>query len=193
MTEKLRVYLVDDELPALKRLTRLLEEKDRVEIVGSNINPTSALEEVTHLKPDVLFLDIQMPVLDGFELLSRLPVQPLVIFATAYDRYALKAFEVNSIDYLLKPIEPEQLDRALNKLEQFRSGSRPDWLARPDLDSVLEELSPAWASFLFGAQHRRDFLPLSDYKWVLHVTASLNLSQGLNSFLLAADLCEPTW
>jgi two-component system, LytTR family, response regulator len=80
-------------------------------------------------------------VIDGFELLARLPTQPVVVFATAYDQYALRAFEVNSIDYLLKPIEPEQLERALNKLQQFRHGPRPDWLARPDLGTVLEDLS----------------------------------------------------
>ena len=66
---------------------------------------------------DVLFLDIQMPGMNGFELLSRLPEQPYVVFTTAYDQYALRAFEVNSIDYLLKPVEAEQLERALHKLQ----------------------------------------------------------------------------
>jgi two-component system, LytTR family, response regulator len=141
MSTRMTAYLVDDELPALKRLARLLEETGRVEVIGSSINPAEAIDAITAEMPDILFLDIQMPVIDGFELLSRLPKQPIVIFATAYDHYALRAFEVNSIDYLLKPIEPDQLDRALNKLDQFRSGARPEWLGRPDLKAVLEELS----------------------------------------------------
>jgi two-component system LytT family response regulator len=141
MTTKMKVFLVDDELTALKRLTRLLEGTGRVEIIGASMNPLEAIDAITADMPEALFLDIQMPVIDGFELLSRLPAQPFVVFATAYDQYALKAFEVNSIDYLLKPIEPEQLERALNKLEQFRFGTRPDWLNRPDLRAILEDLS----------------------------------------------------
>src|SRR5215813_886881 len=120
----LRAYLVDDELPALKRLTRLLAATGRVEIVGSTTNPTTAIESISSDLPDVLFLDIQMPGLNGFDLLASLKRQPIVIFTTAYDQYALKAFEVNSVDYLLKPIEPEQLERALRKLEQLQGGQR---------------------------------------------------------------------
>jgi two-component system LytT family response regulator len=134
----LRAYLVDDELPALKRLTRLLEATGRVEIAGSAMNPAAAIEAISNDTPDVLFLDIQMPGLNGFELLARLKRQPVVIFTTAYDQYALQAFEVNSIDYLLKPIEAEQLDRALNKLEQLRSTAQP---ATREFRDLLEALS----------------------------------------------------
>src|SRR5262249_17370441 len=137
----LRAYLVDDELPALKRLTRLLAATGRVEIVGSTTNPTTAIESISSDLPDVLFLDIQMPGLNGFDLLASLKRQPIVIFTTAYDQYALKAFEVNSVDYLLKPIEPEQLERALRKLEQLQGGQRPQWLGQPQLRALLEELS----------------------------------------------------
>jgi two-component system LytT family response regulator len=137
----LRAYLVDDEPPALKRLTRLLDATGRVEIVGSALNPAAAVDAIRAQPPDVLFLDIQMPGMNGFELLSRLERQPAVIFTTAYDQYALRAFEVNSIDYLLKPVEPEQLDRALTKLERFRGGARPSWLERPDLRAVMRELA----------------------------------------------------
>ena len=136
----MKAYLVDDEMPALKRLTRLLEATRRIQVVGSTTNPIQAIDAISADPPEALFLDIQMPEINGFELLSRLDRQPVVIFTTAYDQYALKAFEVNSIDYLLKPVEPEHLERALNKLEQFRS-TRPEWLDRPDFRAVLEELS----------------------------------------------------
>ena len=79
--------------------------------------------------------------MSGFELLSRLSEQPFVIFTTAYDQYALRAFEVNSIDYLLKPVEPKQLERALRKLERLRPIAKPDWQQNPELPALLEELA----------------------------------------------------
>jgi len=114
---KMRAYLVDDESLALDRLSKLLRATRRVEVVGRTTNPKTAVHFLSAARVDVVFLDIHMPELSGFEVLDRLPKQPPVIFTTAYDQYALKAFEVNSIDYLLKPIDPQQLDRALNKLE----------------------------------------------------------------------------
>jgi two-component system LytT family response regulator len=89
----------------------------------------------------VLFLDIQMPAITGFELLARLTVQPFVIFTTAYDEYALRAFEVNSIDYLVKPIETTQLARALKKLDRLRPVSKSAWQQSPDLSRLLQELA----------------------------------------------------
>jgi two-component system LytT family response regulator len=89
----------------------------------------------------VVFLDIQMPGMNGFELLAHLVEQPFVIFTTAYDEYALKAFEVNSIDYLLKPIDPEQLQRALGKIERLRGNASPAWMQHPDFDALLRQLA----------------------------------------------------
>ena len=114
----LRGYVVDDERLAVLRLTRLLEETGRLQVVGSTTDAEEALAFLQANDVDVLFLDIQMPGLTGFELLERLDRDPLVIFTTAYDRYAIDAFTVNSIDYLLKPIEPDRLDRALDKLQR---------------------------------------------------------------------------
>jgi two-component system LytT family response regulator len=132
----LRVFLVDDEALALRRLARLLEATGRVVVVGGATDPRSALELLSNEQIDVLFLDIEMPDMNGFEMLARLESEPLVVFTTAYDQYALRAFEVNSIDYLLKPVEREQLDRALGKIERLRSTG-----ARPDLKPVLEQLA----------------------------------------------------
>ena len=135
---KLRAYLVDDEPLALERLRRLLERTRSVEVTGSTTVPEEAVTALTLNPPDVCFLDIQMPRLNGFEVLARLPIQPIVIFTTAHDQYALKAFAVNSVDYLLKPIEPESLDRALKKVERLRSSGQP---AQPDLQAVLKHLA----------------------------------------------------
>ena len=122
----MRAYIVDDEQLAIQRLTRLLNQTGRVKIVGTATDPESALIELGDAAIDVLFLDIQMPGLTGFELLERLERNVPVIFTTAYDRYALDAFAVNSIDYLLKPIESDRLDRALDKLERWSGQPRPD-------------------------------------------------------------------
>jgi two-component system LytT family response regulator len=114
---KYRAVLVEDEPLALQRLERLLgAHAEKIEVVGSAQDGLAAAETIRVLRPDVVFLDIQMPGLDGFEVLKRLDRQPWIIFCTAYDEYALRAFETHSVDYLLKPIEPERLSRAIEKL-----------------------------------------------------------------------------
>jgi two-component system LytT family response regulator len=113
-----RAYVLDDEPLAVARLTRLLESSGRVEIAGRATDPEEALAFLQRHPVDVLFLDIQMPGLTGFDLIARLDRDIPVVFTTAYDRYALNAFDVNSVDYLLKPIERERLERALDKLER---------------------------------------------------------------------------
>ena len=133
----MKAYLVDDEPLAITRLRLLLEEDGRVEIAGTSTNPQQALAELRRLTTDVLFLDIEMPGMSGFELLHQLgSPQPLVVFITAYDQYALAAFKVNSIDYLLKPIEPEQLSRAIAKLQRMIGGAE----ARGDIDALLKQV-----------------------------------------------------
>jgi two-component system LytT family response regulator len=138
---RLRAYLVDDEPLAIERLQRLLGSFQNLRIAGSATDSAQALEFLTANSIDILFLDIQMPGMNGFELLSRLPDQPLVIFTTAFDEYALQAFEVNSIDYLLKPVEALQLERALTKLNRLRQTPRPDWQRNPDLPALLKQLA----------------------------------------------------
>jgi two-component system LytT family response regulator len=124
--EMIRAYIVDDEPLAVDRLSRLLNATKRVEIVGATIDPAAALEYLRTHDVDVLFLDIQMPGLTGFELLEQLDRDVPVIFTTAFDKYAIDAFTVHSIDYLLKPIDPDRLSRALDKLERVSGQPRPD-------------------------------------------------------------------
>jgi two-component system, LytTR family, response regulator len=125
----MRAYVVDDERLAVERLTRLLAATGRVTIVGSATDPVAALEFLRASPVDLLFLDIQMPGLTGFELLEQLERDVAVVFTTAYDRYALDAFGVNSLDYLLKPIESDRLEQALDKVERFAGQARPDMRA----------------------------------------------------------------
>ena len=136
----LRIYVVDDEALALKRLLRLLRQTHRVEIVGSTVNPAEALAFLSEHTVDVVFLDIQMPGMTGFELLQKLPAEPAVIFTTAFDRFALDAFEVNSIDYLVKPIELARLEKALAKVERLR-GTPEAVTDRDHLRAIARELT----------------------------------------------------
>src|SRR5690606_15397854 len=100
---KMRAIVIDDERLARKELITLLNQLESVEVVGEAVNVDDAKDKIDQLNPDVIFLDIQMPEKTGFELLEELDNVPHVIFTTAYDEYALKAFQVNALDYLLKP------------------------------------------------------------------------------------------
>lgn len=131
----MKALIVDDERLARKELIRLLEEHPSVEVVGEAANADEAEKMIDELNPDLLFLDIQMPGRTGFELLQSLESAPVVIFTTAYDEFAIKAFEVNALDYLVKPIQPERLAEAVRKAidkEQIKSGRRDGKLGLND-------------------------------------------------------------
>ncbi|MDP3684493.1 MAG: response regulator [Ignavibacteria bacterium] len=112
----MKAIIVDDERLARTELRRLLAPFKEIEIIAEAVNAKDAAEKITQLNPDLLFLDIQMPGKNGFELLEELESAPEVIFTTAYDEYALKAFEFNALDYLLKPIEPHRLEDAIKRV-----------------------------------------------------------------------------
>ncbi|MFZ2905235.1 MAG: LytTR family DNA-binding domain-containing protein [Cyclobacteriaceae bacterium] len=112
----MRALIVDDERLARKELMKLLEDHPGIEIIGEAMNAEEAIQMTNDLNPDLLFLDIQMPGKTGFQLLEELDSVPIVVFTTAYDEFALKAFEVNALDYLLKPIQPERLSEAVTKI-----------------------------------------------------------------------------
>jgi two-component system LytT family response regulator len=114
----MKVLIIDDERLARKELSNLLTEYKDIEILGEAANADEAEQLIDKLNPDLIFLDIQMPGKTGFELLETLEKTPKVIFTTAYDEYALKAFEFNALDYLLKPIEPKRLSESINKIRK---------------------------------------------------------------------------
>ncbi|MEO7733217.1 MAG: response regulator, partial [Kofleriaceae bacterium] len=111
----MRVLIIDDERLARSELRRLLGAHPELEIVGEARNADEALDQIARFAPDLVFLDVRMPGCDGFELLERLDDAPAVIFTTAFDQYALRAFEVSALDYLVKPIRPDRLAAALAK------------------------------------------------------------------------------
>lgn len=139
----MRVLIVDDERPARARLRRLLAACDDIDIVGEADHAEAALTQVLNLAPDAIFLDVQMPGQSGLDLAASLPEPaPMIVFVTAFDRYALQAFDAAALDYLLKPVEPERLQRALQRLRQSRrrtpasANPRPAQLLIPDRGRV---------------------------------------------------------
>jgi two-component system LytT family response regulator len=112
----IRAVIIDDERLARNELKKLLQEFPEIEVIAEAANANEGIEKIDSLNPDLVFLDIQMPGKTGFDMLAELEKAPDVIFTTAYDDYALKAFEVNALDYLLKPVEPRRLADALQKL-----------------------------------------------------------------------------
>ncbi|WP_295792725.1 LytTR family transcriptional regulator DNA-binding domain-containing protein [Mucilaginibacter sp.] len=125
MSANWKTIIIDDEELARQRLKRLLKSYDEFDIIDEAENGAEGLSLINSLKPDLVFLDIEMPVLNGFEMLAKLAQPPRVVFTTAYDQYAIKAFEEGSIDYLLKPVEKERLEKTIKKLHQFRAAPAP--------------------------------------------------------------------
>ena len=118
----MKAIIIDDERLARAELRKLLQDFPEIEIIDEAANADEGLQKIENSNPDLIFLDIQMPGKTGFDLLAELDRAPHVIFTTAYDEYALKAFEVNALDYLLKPVEPKRLADAVHKLQQATEG-----------------------------------------------------------------------
>ena len=116
MTEKLRTIIVEDEELARNLMKSFLKSNEKIEVIAECENGFEGIKVINELKPDLVFLDIQMPKITGFEMLELLEHKPQIIFATAYDEYALKAFEFNAADYLLKPYSKERLFEAVDKV-----------------------------------------------------------------------------
>lgn len=137
MAKRFRSIIVEDEAPARERLKRLLSDFPEIEVIAEAVNGNDAVEIIDTLNPDLLFLDIRMPGLNGFEVLKKIKPSPYVIFCSAYDEYALQAFEEKSIDYLVKPVHKMKLEKSIQKLNAFSTAANNHQL----LDTVQEMLS----------------------------------------------------
>jgi len=133
----IRTLIIDDEKLARSRLRRMLDPYEMIDIVGEASDGQQGLALIASTRPDLIFLDIKMPYLSGFEMLTRLEKSPYIIFTTAYDQYALQAFEENTIDYLLKPISQAKLGRAISKVTNIlKQGA----IVPFDLDTLLKAI-----------------------------------------------------
>ncbi len=148
MNRAFKTIVIDDE-PAARRLMKnlLLDHSDLVEVIAEAGNGGDAIEKIETLLPDLIFLDIQMPDMTGFEVIEKLQHKPNIIFTTAYEQYAIRAFDTFSIDYLLKPIREERLQQSIQKLRQF--GKLGQGIDMTGLQQIIRELkSPARATAL---------------------------------------------
>jgi len=134
----MRILIVDDEAPARERLKRLLEGVEDVQVIGEAADGLEAVALIEQQRPDLMLLDVQMPGLDGFGVLESLAEPPPVVFVTAYDEYAIRAFEVNALDYLLKPFSKARLEKAIRRAQEALVEER-DFASR--LAPLLESLT----------------------------------------------------
>lgn len=149
MIRPLKTILIDDEPLAISRLRRLLiTHADIIDVIGDAANGAEGLTLIEAKQPDLIFLDIEMPLLNGFEMLSRLTAMPMVIFATAFDQYAIRAFEENSIDYLLKPIEPDRLARSIQKIRALVERNES---TKPAISPMTEQMMKLLAQMQLSA------------------------------------------
>ncbi len=157
----MRTILIDDERLARKEMRSMLEAHSDIEVIGECGNADEAVQMIHDQKPDLIFLDIQMPGRSGFEMLEMLEYLPKVIFVTAFDAYAIRAFEVNALDYLLKPVENERLAEALRKAADESENPIPQEM--PQGQHQEEVLDPEDRIFLRDGE-KCWFVPLKDVR-----------------------------
>ncbi len=189
MAELLKVLLVDDEPLARGKLRRLLAEEDGIEVVGEAGSAAEARARIESERPDLLFLDIQMPGQSGFDLVESLPKEamPAVIFVTAYDQHAVRAFEVNALDYLLKPFDRERLRLALERARESMAREREAAHLDEQLKSMLSELrgeQPFLERFVVRSVGRIVFVRAQDVDWIEAAGNYVRLRIGKESHLL---------
>jgi two-component system LytT family response regulator len=174
----MRVLIVDDEPLACERLRMLLESERDVEIAGECHDGLTAVEAIRKLAPDLVFLDVQMPEMDGFAVLEALDTPPAVIFVTAYDQFAIKAFEVHALDYLLKPFDRERFSKALARAHSGDLDAR--------LRSLLAELRTRRKyndRLVVSAGGRVVFLRVDELDWIEAAGNYVRLHAGRDEYL----------
>jgi two-component system, LytTR family, response regulator len=180
MAQLIKVAIVDDEPLAREGLRTLLAADREIEVVAECADGQAAIEAIRRTRPDIVFLDVQMPDLDGFDVLRALAGEPLpaVIFVTAYDKYALKAFEVHAVDYLLKPFHDERFAEALARAKSRRGENMTDRIARL-LDErkpkIMRVLVKTGGRVLFIRADEIDWIEAADYYVKLHVAGKVHM------------------
>jgi len=163
-----KAILIDDERLARNELRKLLQEYPEIEIVDEAANVDEAVKKIKEHTPDLIFLDIQMPGKTGFDLLNELEHTPDIIFTTAYDEYALRAFDVNALDYLLKPIEPKRLAEAIHKME--------------DLEETVSSVSDVTQSRTLLSENDQVFVKDGDRCWFVRL-GEIRLFESVGNYV----------
>jgi two-component system, LytTR family, response regulator len=191
---KIRALIIDDELLARKLIRRLLAGEEGIEVVGECADGHEAVSTIAKVLPDLIFLDVQMPELGGFEVLAQIDPahMPVVIFVTAYDKFALKAFEANAIDYLLKPLDDERFGQALQRARTYLNG-KGTGAVRDRLIGLIHQLPPQTkllSRLAVKADGRVVFLKVAEIDWIEATGNYLALHVGKESYLLRGRLSE---
>jgi len=183
----IRTLLVDDERPARRKMLRFLESAPDFEVVGEAENGAEGIAAVERLKPDVVFLDVQMPKVDGFAVASALTAPlPEIIFVTAHDKFALKAFEVHALDYLLKPYDQERFQKVLERVRKRRRGEN-ELVER--LQRMLGEISTRYPDRVMVAENERAFfVAVTDIDWMEGARNYVVLHVGAKTFTIRGTL-----
>ena len=188
-TPRTRVLIVDDEPLARERLRTLLQDDPAFEIVGEAADGTTAAESIMALQPDLVFLDVQMPGADGFDVIDAVGADkmPFVVFVTAYDRYALRAFDVHALDYLLKPFDRERFREALGRAQaQIERNANSGDIERR-LAAIVQDLKPAKARtdrFVVKSGGRIFFVRTAEIDWIEAAGNYVKLHVGNDSHLI---------
>jgi len=192
--EKIKCLIADDEPHARRLIRTLLEKKSDFEIVAECGDGRSAVDAARRLHPDLLFLDVQMPGMDGFEVLASLAEGrlPSVIFVTAYDRYALKAFDVHALDYLLKPEDEDRFAQTLERAKAAIRGGAADE-DRRKLEALLLDLqrsNPGFSRLLLKSAGRITFLPLEEIDWIEAAGNYMRVHAGKETHLMRETMAS---
>jgi two-component system LytT family response regulator len=189
MANKIKVLVVDDEPLARRGIRRLLTSETDFEIVGEAANGWEAISAVERLAPDVIFLDVQMPVLDGFSFIEKIGAGnlPEIVFVTAYDEHAIRAFEAGAIDYVLKPTDAERFRRTLERVRR-RVLAGEDKSLENKLADLLNNLKPAVKEYLeriaVKENERIRFFPVEKIDWISSQGNYIEVYSGSEKFLL---------
>jgi two-component system LytT family response regulator len=194
----MRTLIVDDEAPARERLKRLLADIEGVELIGEAEGGVQAVEMIERERPDLVLLDIQMPGLDGFGVIEALEDPPLVIFVTAYDEYAIRAFEVNALDYLLKPFSQERLEKAVRRAQEALAEEHDLGVSAAErfaarLGPLLESLATQGQYLTRLAVRDRDrirVLDVDEVDWIGVEDEQVMVHVGDRAYLIRRTLAE---
>lgn len=196
--ERIKTLIVDDEPLARDLLTRLIEKDASLDLVGTSVDGGAALADISRLKPELVFLDVQMPVLDGIGVVNRLLHRrnmPHIVFVTAFDQYAIKAFELNVLDYLLKPIEKERFYPTVDRAKKAITHKKIIGLAERMLGLVtsFDDAKPSPVddgSFLINTGQKLVSVAPEDIIWVEAANQYVTLHTAGESFLMSENLSQ---
>jgi len=189
MTPRTRVLIADDEPLARERLRTLLHDEPGMEIVGEAADGTTAAESILALNPDIVFLDVQMPGADGFDVIEAVGPErmPFVVFVTAFDRYALRAFDVHALDYLLKPFDRDRFRQAVSRARQQMTRNNGNGEVERRLAAIMEDLRPAKHKtdrFVVKSGGRIFFVRTAEIDWIEAAGNYVKLHVGNDSHLI---------